>query len=159
MLQSATRLLDRLDRTRDWQFILILYLVRWVVLSPFLVLLFREIRHVRLPYDSDKTLAIYVALIVSPILETLVECSIPYALLRKRIHSSSRSWLFIGVSGLTMMLFHPYVVALLPSFITGVFLAYTYAHFAPRNTVAAILFTSGFHAGINLVGVIASFLS
>jgi hypothetical protein len=159
MLQFATRQLDRLDRSKDWQFLLILYMARWIVLSPLLVIRFDRLTHFQLPYSANKVLVLFLALFFSPILETLIECSLPYVLLRKRIRPMSRPWLFIGVSGLVMMLFHPVPVALVPSFITGVFLAYTYAHFAAKTTFSAIVSTSCFHSAINLVGVAAWLLS
>jgi hypothetical protein len=43
---------------------------------------------------------------------------------------------------------------MLPSLVTGGFLGYTYAHFAPAGFTQAFLHTSAFHAGINLVGFI-----
>jgi hypothetical protein len=42
--------------------------------------------------------------------------------------------------------------AILPSLITGLFLAYCYAHFANRNFGSALLYTTAFHAAINVIG-------
>lgn len=39
-----------------------------------------------------------------------------------------------------------------PTFITGLFLAFTYSHFASRSHGVAIAATSAFHASIKLVG-------
>jgi hypothetical protein len=51
-----------------------------------------------------------------------------------------------------MALFHPMLPAILPSLITGAFLAYCYAHFAEKGVGQAILATIGFHGAINIVG-------
>ncbi len=51
-----------------------------------------------------------------------------------------------------MAAFHPMLAAILPSFITGAFLAYCYAHFAPRGAWRVIVATGVFHGAINIVG-------
>ena len=50
------------------------------------------------------------------------------------------------------LLLHPMMAALLPSLITGAFLAYCYAHFASRSAGQAVLATTAFHGAINVVG-------
>jgi len=51
-----------------------------------------------------------------------------------------------------MAVLHPVLGAVLPSLITGAFLAYCYAHFARRNAWQAVLATTIFHGAINIVG-------
>jgi len=58
----------------------------------------------------------------------------------------------IVTSAFIMVLLHPMLGAILPSSITGAFLAYCYPHFAPSGARKVILATSIFHAAINLVG-------
>lgn len=95
-------------------------------------------------------------LVIAPVLETLVECLLPYAIMNRlgRIPSGRRAWGFIGVSAVLMALWHlsAWPAAIVPSLITGAFLAYTFAHFAPESRSRAFLHTWAFHAGINLVG-------
>jgi hypothetical protein len=163
MKPFVTKSLDWVDRRNDWQFLLIVYMTRWLVLSPILVLylinpgLFPADGGVARGHIAVSDLA--PILIVAPLFETLVECTLPYALLRKWVQSYRRPWLFIALSGIVMMALHPYVSALLPSFITGCFLAYSYTHFVGRSNGIAYLFTALFHAGINLVGVTGALLS
>lgn len=163
MISFFTKSLDWLDRRNDWQFLLIVYMARWVVLSPILVLYLTK--PALFPVDggtADSHIAasdLGPILIIAPLFETLVECTLPYALLRKLVQRYDRPWLFIGLSAIVMMALHPYVSALLPSFITGCFLAYTYAHFVGRSGWLAYLFTALSHACINLVGVTGALLS
>ena len=163
MIPFVTKSLDWVDRRTDWLFLLIVYVARWLVLSPIIIL------YITNPalFPSDGGIAkgaisvsdLVSLLIISPVFETLVECGLPYALLRKWVERYRRPWLFIVVSGFVMMSLHPYLTALLPSFITGCFLAYTYSHFVERGHWVAFLYTSLFHTCINLVGATVAFLS
>ena len=52
-----------------------------------------------------------------------------------------------------MVLLHPLTpVVITFAFVTGSFLAYVYAHFAPQSRFKAFLHTAVFHAAINVVG-------
>jgi hypothetical protein len=97
-----------------------------------------------------------IIVIIDPLLETLLECSLPFFILslihRKNGKLPARPWLFIIISAMLMALLHPMLAAILPSLITGLFLAYCYAHFANRSFGSAILYTTAFHAAINIVG-------
>ncbi|MHC4215206.1 MAG: hypothetical protein ACYSWP_17735 [Planctomycetota bacterium] len=93
--------------------------------------------------------------ILGPLLETLIECSLPYFVLsmlnRKKGGLQIRPWLFIFISAMLMVVTHP-IQAVVGTFITGAFLAYCYAHFAFRSFGYAVLYTTGFHAAINYIG-------
>ncbi len=97
-------------------------------------------------------------LFIAPVLETLLECAAPYWIMRKLgyIPTGRRAWGFIAIGGVLMLLLHSgaWPAAVLPSFVTGGFLAYAYGHFAPVGFAQAFVHTSVFHAGINLVGCV-----
>ena len=155
--------LNWLDRRNDWQFVLILYVARWIVLSPIIMA-----RHFTSPGAQESAagasqlsqmsplVLLLLMVVMSPLLETLIECSLPYFIIsrlrRVRGRMSARPWGFELASAILMALFHPMLPALAPSFITGAFLAYCYGHFAARNVGQAILATTVFHGGINIVG-------
>ena len=153
-----------LDRRSAGQFVAILYAARWIALAPVMVLshflLTEGQKHASAMPDQwrdGSPLGLFLGLVVvPPILETLLECSLPYwvfSKVRDYLHNRpKRCWGFIVTSAFIMVLLHPMLGAILPSFITGAFLAYCYAHFAPSGVLKAILATSIFHAAINLVG-------
>ena len=99
----------------------------------------------------------------SAILETLLECAAPYWLMRKAraIPVGKRPWGFVAISALVMAMMHlgAWPTAILPSLVTGSFLAYTYGHFAPRGFGLAVLHTWAFHAAINAIGWIQTIFS
>lgn len=149
--------LDRLDAQQPWRFLLVLYFLRWLILLPAAALsgwlfpgesdtLFQDLGALQIG-----TLALSM-LILNPCFETLVECTLPYWILNKIRAPSGRPWVFIFVSAALMAVLHQTLPALIPSLITGLFLAYTYGHFAAQNQVKATLLTVLFHACINLVG-------
>jgi hypothetical protein len=94
--------------------------------------------------------------IIPPLLETLVECSLPYWVISRirdyRAKRPRRCWGFVAVSACVMAAFHPMLAALLPAFVTGAFLAYCYAHLALTGIGRTILATAVFHGAINIVG-------
>lgn len=155
--------LDWLDSRASWQFLSILYVARWVLIVPYMIsakFLFTDAQisaaGVSELSDIEPVLLFATIVIVGPLLETLVECSLPFFLLshlqRNKGKLASRPWLFVVISALLMVVFHPMLAAIVPSFITGVFLAYCYAHFASRGFGCALLCTAGFHGAINMVG-------
>ena len=161
-LRLAKRL-DWLDGRPSWLFVCVLYLARWVLLAPYLVAaeyLFSnaEASGAQMSKLSEISPIVLFAMIVilSPLVETLLECSLPYFVLsflrRKRGKLPARPWLFVMISALVMASMHPVLSAVVPSLVTGAFLAYCYGHFAVRGTGRAIVFTTIFHAGINIVG-------
>ena len=146
--------LDRVDRLPPWKFTAALYVTRWIIVLPVAFL-------AGLLFPSKSAgqfhgITLLGALIIAPILETLVECLVPYWAMKKFgfIPSNRRPWAFIIVSALLMVLLHAgaWPAAILPSFVTGAFLAYVYGHFAPASVRNAFLHTAVFHAAINLVG-------
>jgi hypothetical protein len=152
--QSA---LGRLDGMSPWGFTGTLYCVRWFIILPIAFM-------VDLIFPSSKAtlqgaqVNILGGLLIAPVLETLLECAAPYWFMRKLgyIPTNKRAWVFVSVSGLLMALLHAgaWPAAILPSFMTGGFLAYTYAHFAPMGFAQAFTHTSAFHAAINIIGCI-----
>jgi hypothetical protein len=144
-----------LNSLPDWKFTATLFALRWLIILPLAALLS--------PWTSDADAFraeggpwryLIPFLVVAPTLETLIECTLPYWLLHGWLKLSRRSvWPFVVVSATVMVLLHPLtpMVAVM-AFITGAFLAYVYAHFAPQGGVKAFLHTAVFHAAINLVG-------
>lgn len=162
--RSGNSLLAWLDQRDAWQFVGVLYVARWVALAFVVALshfVFSDHQNAAasIPEGLHKVNAaalFFMLVVISPLIETLVECTLPYFLI-SRVRDSretrpNHSWGFVGVSACVMALLHPMLAALAPSLITGAFLAYCYAHFAARNTGQAILATTTFHAGINIVG-------
>ena len=155
LAMSGQKWLDWLDRQHGFVFWIVLYLARWPVIIPvgwlqgMLASLFLG------NPPANATLQPYVGMLIyPPILETLVECTLPYGVLSRmgRI-STGRPWAFIVVSGGIMGVLHlPY--ALPCGFVTGLFLAYCYAHFAKRSHWLAFAATALYHAAINVVGFV-----
>ena len=170
MISRISRALDWVDSRKSWQFVVILYAARWVVLAPIMLL-------GRFCFSGEQQSAAAMAqlskvnsavllvlmVILSPLLETLVECTLPYFLVcrlrRSKGERPPRLWSFVLVSALVMTLLHPMLAALAPSFITGAFLAYCYAHFACRGAGQAILAATVFHGAINIVGWVMMMVS
>jgi hypothetical protein len=155
--------LDWLDSRASWQFLSIFYVARWVLIVPYMIgakFLFTDAQisaaGVSKLSDIEPALLFANIVIIGPLLETLLECSLPFLLLshlqRDKGKPAARPWLFVVISALLMVVFHPMLAAIVPSFITGVFLAYCYAHFASRGFGYALLYTTGFHGAINVVG-------
>jgi hypothetical protein len=161
--------LNALDRQPALRFVLILYLVRWPVVFGPVVLLERAIQWISGPWDyvggmkdlqQLQTLPpiplLVFMVIIGPLLETLTECTIPYLiyapLARRLSLTRHRPWIFILTSGAVMAYGHPFPTATLASLATGVFLGYCYAHFMHTGHRAAILHTTAFHGGINIIG-------
>jgi len=161
---SNNRLLDWCDRRNALQFLGILYAVRWICLAPLLALSHFVFTNEQVasasvteaPQEMNLWILLLQFVIVAPLLETLVECSLPYLIISRirkyQQNRPKRSWGFIAISACTMALLHPVLAAIPPSLITGAFLAYCYAHFAEKSIPQAILATIGFHGAINIVG-------
>jgi len=158
-----TKWLDWLDSRAPWEFAGTLYIVRWCFIVPYMIaakFLFTDARisEANLPNLSGINPVILFAniVIIAPLLETLLECSLPFFALslihRKKGKLPARPWLFVIISATLMMLLHPMLAAVVPSFVTGLFLAYCYAHFAARNFGSALMYTTAFHGAINIVG-------
>jgi hypothetical protein len=161
MERRIIRLLNWLDSRDSHLFLLILYIARWVILVPYMIagayLFPGADRDLLRPLSHINPIVLFVLLLViDPLYEMLIECSLPFwvvsLLHRKKGKLSTRPWVFIVISAGLMTVLHPYPTAIVPSFITGTFLAYTYRHFVFRNVGSAILYTTAFHGGINIVG-------
>lgn len=162
--QSANRLLDWLDQRNGWQFVAVLYVARWLVLAPviaFNLLAFADPEQTApsLPEELSKVnpaVLFLILVVVSPLFETLVECTLPYFIISRvrnyRESRPKRCWGFVAISACVMALLHPMLAALVPSLITGGFLAYCYARFAASSAGQAIFATTVFHGAINVVG-------
>jgi hypothetical protein len=138
-----------------WQFTGVLYLLRWAVILPLAWILS--------PFASAESFGefpgnpwsyLFPFLVVAPVLETLIECSLLFWILHRVLKLSTKSpWPFVVVSGLAMVVAHPLVMpTIVFAFITVAFLAYVYFQFAPESHGKAFLHTTVFHAGINLTG-------
>lgn len=157
---KCERIMDWLDQRNSWQFVGILYVIRWIVLAPVLVLILfifpgsQLVPNESFHFNPIILLCNWVA--IDPLFETLLECSLLYFIFSRvgnyREKKSSRCWGFVTASACFMALLHPVLASLLPALITGVFLAYCYAHFADRKVGQAILATTCFHGAINIVG-------
>lgn len=161
-MNARRTLLDRLDGMPPWRFTGTLYCIRWLVVLP-LALALEQVSRTKSAGSQAINVNPIGGLILAPVLETLLECAIPYWIMRRMgwIPVNRRAWGFVAASAALMALVHSYAwpAALLPSLVTGGFLAYTYAHFASVGFRQAFLHTSVFHACINLVGCILLALS
>jgi hypothetical protein len=94
-------------------------------------------------------------LLVAPVTETLLECSLPHLILRARIHR--HPWLFAIVSAVLMVVIHPIGLASVFPLLTGLLLAYCYLLFLHRHPArVAFVVTASFHIAINLAGLVSS---
>ncbi|HEX4414337.1 MAG TPA: hypothetical protein VH107_11960 [Lacipirellulaceae bacterium] len=149
-------LLTRINRLPGWQFTLTLYLLRWAIVIPLGYLLnptSSATDRAQLQ-NVDLTNFFLTGVLLDPLVETVVECSLVYIVLHSILRVSTQRVLpFVFCSAMAMVLLHPLTpIVFTFAFITGLFLAYVYAHFAPINHIRAIKHTAAFHAGINLVG-------
>ena len=152
---------ERLNGLRDWQFTLVLYLFRWAIILPLGFLLSPVSTSADAFHASgDPWRYLLPFLVVAPTLETLIECTVPYAVMYRILKLRPRlPWPFVVVSATAMVLLHPLTpVVILFASITGSFLAFVYQHFAPSSQLKAFAHTALFHAGINIVGWTAIFL-
>ena len=155
--------LDRLDSRPSWQFLGILYIARWALIILYMIAVESIVADERVWVNLSSKLShinpallFLLIVVISPLFETLLECSLPFFLLsfyyRKKEKPSVRPWLFIIISAVAMTLLHLVPSIILPAFISGVFLAYCYAYFAPRGFGYAVTYTTAFHGAINIVG-------
>ncbi len=164
MALRMTKWLDWLDSRTAWQFVGILYIVRWCFIVPYMIaakFLFTDARMSAASLSEELSGMNPVMLfanivIIAPLLETLLECSLPFFTLslihRKKGKLPARPWLFVIISAMLMVLLHPMLAAVVPAVVTGLFLAYCYGHFAARNFGSALMYTTAFHGAINIVG-------
>jgi hypothetical protein len=153
MQLSIRGVLNRLDGMSPWAFTGILYLARWIVVLPLAALL--RLVGVRGGLVSGAAAELVIMVLLDPLLETILECTIPYWLIRKcGRRSGPRPWGFVALSAAIMVLLHigAWPAAILPAAVTGVFLAYTYGHFAANDQRRAIVHTWAFHSSINIIG-------
>jgi len=154
---EANDVLSRVDGLSPWIFTGCLYLVRWIVVVPIGYAVCQLGGSNNAATFTGSPMSLLLGFIfLAPLSETLIECAVPYWLMSKagRNRLGERPWAFVVVSALLMALLHvgAWPSAILPSLVTGSFLAYTYGHFATSGTGWAILHTCVFHAGINMVG-------
>jgi len=144
-----------LNALADWQFTATLYLLRWAVILPLAALLSPFASSADM-FQAEGSPWRYLIpfLMVAPTLETVIECSLPYLVMYRVLKLPRRSpWPFVVISAALMVLLHPITpMVVVMAFITGAFLGYVYAHFAPQSDLKAFLHTAVFHAAINIVG-------
>ena len=149
--------MDRLDALSPWPFTGTLYLARWAIVAPVGCVLGRlGVPNRGAEFGGSPLGLLFSFVVLAPLLETLVECAIPYWLMNRTTATTvgKRAWAPVAVSALIMALLHmgAWPSAIPPSLVTGSLLAYTYGHFVPRGTGPALLHTCVFHAAINLGG-------
>jgi hypothetical protein len=152
----TSRALNWVDGLTPWRFTAVLYLTRWPVVLPLgFALNLLGCTSGRIA-PGPAGLELIIGVVLDPLVETLVECALPYWLMRKtrQTPSPGRWWSFILTSAVIMTVLHvgAWPGAILPSMVTGIFLAYTYGHFAATRPGRALLHTWAFHACINIVG-------
>jgi hypothetical protein len=152
---DESTILSWLNGLPDVLFTVTLYLIRWAIVLPLSLLLSPVATSAdRAQTAGDPLLSLAGFLIFAPVLETLIECALPYWIMRRIFGWSRRSFMpFVLVSACVMVILHPlsHIVSTF-AFITGSFLAYVYAHFAPGSQWKAFVHTAAFHAAINAVG-------
>ncbi len=159
---NTPSLRNRLDALQDWQFTLVLYLLRWAIILPLSALLspLATSADSLRPANFDPLSFFFSLVLIDPAVETLIECTVPYwvmcAILGRRPRST---WPFVILSTLVMVALHAMTpLVILFTSITGSFLAFVYGHFASKSQWKAFLHTTAFHAGINIVGWTGMFL-
>lgn len=148
---------NRLDSFSPWAFTGSMYAIRWAMILPIgYALGTLGVSGGKAVFEGSPFVLLFGFIFLAPAMETLLECAMPYWLLSRagRIRKDKRPWLFVVVSATLMTLLHisAWPSAIIPSLITGSFLAYTYGHFVPVGLGQAWLHTWVFHAGINIVG-------
>lgn len=159
------RFFDWLDRQNVLVFFMVLWFIRWPIVLPVASLqefLARALGGTsEMDYNIPKAplVLFFFIVIFAPLVETLIECTIPYVIMMWGEHPRPpRPWKFIVVSALVMAVLHlPY--AFPAGFVTGGFIAYCYGHFAPKGQPGAFLAASGYHAAINVTGFTMLMLS
>lgn len=147
--------LNWLNGLPDWRFTGTLYLLRWLIVVPLAFALWpfgsqeRAFHGTFTPWEY-----LLPFLVLAPTIETLIECTLPYCILCHLLKVQRRPhWPFVFIAAMMMVVLHPlYLTVVVFAFITGLFLAYVYAHFAPQSQRKAFLHTAVFHSCINLVG-------
>jgi len=152
-----TRFSNWLHALPAWKFSGALYLLRWAVILPLSYILSRTVSvppEAVFQFEGNPWYYLIPFLFVAPLLETLLECSLPHWIMYGLLKLQKKSpWPFVVVSALVMVSAHPLVIpTVVFAFVTGAFLAYVYHRFATESRGKAILHTAVFHAGINIVG-------
>ncbi len=116
--EPGSNLLDWLDRRNDWQFVAILYVVRWVVLLPLGWLVQRILTPAQIsggsisPGGMNPLSFFLVAVVIDPPFETVVECTLPYLAISwvrdYRRMRPKRPWGFVVISACAMTALHPF---------------------------------------------------
>ena len=138
-----------------WKVTAVLWGVRWAVILPldFIVaeLAPQASRDAAATNLSGNLLWLLLILVLAgPLIETLIECSLPYLALSKIARPMSRG-LFLFVSAAVVAVLHLVSwLAVVNAFITGAFIDW-YA-LRQRGHGSAILHATAFHSAINLVG-------
>jgi hypothetical protein len=154
---KTENILNRLDILSPWAFTGVLYIMRWIVIIPLSFILAQLSTSPQPVEFNGSRLGLFIGfIIISPFFETLIECALPYGVMRmfNIIPHGKRPWTFVCISAGMMALLHFFAwpLAIMPSLATGAFLAYIYGHFAPHSFGYALLHTSVFHAAINIIG-------
>ncbi len=152
--------LEHLEKQPWPQFLGILYLVRWLFLGVILLPVWCFAPDwLTMPsteeFPPTGATLVLTLLVLAPVVETLLECTGLWWLLRAVVRHPPHRVPFMLLSAAVMVVLHPpFGLHWVPTFITGLFLAFTYSHFVRRSHGAAIAATIAFHAAINVVGVV-----
>ena len=143
---------------RSWQFTTVLYLLRWIVVLPIAFLLGFLFPGGGVSLSGAGPILWFWLILGAPLSKPFSSASFPGGSCGSlsSLKIEGRPWNFVAVAAAMMTLLHLGAgpVALGPAAITGAFLGYTYSHFAPADLSQAFVHTSGFHAAINLVGLL-----
>lgn len=136
----------------DWVFTGGLWVLRWCVILPINWLQPHESGGSEISLRGNFVGAFFLLVLIAPLLETLIECSLPYWILSR---FSDPVWppVFIIVSASIMAVLHLVSpIAVYNALVTGAFIAGVFALAARRGQGNGFVHAVVFHGGINLVG-------
>jgi hypothetical protein len=154
-------ILDRFDRSPDGWFFVLLYAIRWPIVLPLAYAnepLARILGADIAKYEAmaaeagaNPVGALLSSVIFAPVVSVAIICALPYVIAKLFRAPSPRPWGYVATTAIIMVLIDP-LFAVFPSAVTGAFLGYCYAHFAPRGQLKAYGWTVLYLAAINIVG-------
>jgi Type II CAAX prenyl endopeptidase Rce1-like len=144
-----------------WALTAAIWILRWLVILPINWAHNRmgDDGATKLTFSGNLFLLFLLLVLVAPLLETLIECSLPYGIL-SHFMQPVPPLIFIIASSFCMTVLHLVSpMAMIDALITGAFIAWVYALAVRRGHDQAILHAMTFHAAINLVGWLTLFFA
>jgi hypothetical protein len=138
----------------DWVLTGELWVGRWLIILPLNWLAPEKGQPVGVEaFTNINLFSLFVLLVIAaPIIETLLECSLPYWIL-SRFMRPVFAPIFIIISAVMMAALHLVSpMAVVNALITEAFIAGVYALAARRGQLDAFVHATTFHSAINLVG-------